>query len=296
VTRYTYGPLQHLKSIIDQNGNTWTFSYDELGEKTSMDDPDLGVWRYTYDADWNLASQQDARLITTTFTYDMVNRLLTKVSGTQSESHTYDLRTPGTLSQVMTPDMTKDLYYDSRLRTTRETITYSGGPAFTTSYIYDALDRVTAMTLPDSTIINYMYNADKLSQIMGILTDITYNAFGEPTQRNYASGLQSTLTYDSLGRISHIGTGSLQNLDYTYDANGNILQIHDIASGETKTYTYDSLDRLTHAQDPGQYDISYTYDAIGNIQSARDTTAGTTQSFIYTGSPVIHSPHQMTQV
>ncbi len=68
----------------------------------------------------------------------------------------------------------------------------------------------------------------------------------------------------------------IQDLNYTYDANGNITKIID--SSETDTYkvtdyTYDTLNRLTNASSSlaatsTNYNYTYVYNAIGNITSS----------------------------
>jgi YD repeat-containing protein len=60
-------------------------------------------------------------------------------------------------------------------------------------------------------------------------------------------------------------TGTLQDLNYTYDAVGNITQIRDDVASETSDYAYDSLDRLT-SWTLNSTPESYTYDAsTGNL-------------------------------
>jgi RHS repeat-associated protein len=86
--------------------------------------------------------------------------------------------------------------------------------------------------------------------------------------------------------VSNLYTGNwvtsvtIQDLNYTYDANNNLTQISDISDSDTaKTtyYTYDSLNRLatassTNAATSTNYYHQYAYDGIGNITSS--TPAG----------------------
>ncbi len=81
------------------------------------------------------------------------------------------------------------------------------------------------------------------------------------------------------GRLANLNTGNsatfLQNLSYTYDRVGNILEIDDNVAGspQQQVFTYDDLDRLTSAQASGGSGgiygpDSYTYDATtGNLAS-----------------------------
>jgi YD repeat-containing protein len=86
------------------------------------------------------------------------------------------------------------------------------------------------------------------------------------------------------GRLKQIMSGimtntdSLQDLRYTYDANGNVLTIKDNKDKtgnylQTQTFTYDSLDRLTSAK--AEYGTNGTYSQ---------------QTYIYNSST--RNPHQ----
>ena len=90
----------------------------------------------------------------------------------------------------------------------------------------------------------------------------------------------------------------LQDLNFTYDSNGNIIKIVDASETETyKTvnYTIDDLNRLINAiasgVAPGQstYNYAYTYNAIGNIITS---PLGT---YTYSGSGY-YNPHAVTSI
>ncbi len=91
-------------------------------------------------------------------------------------------------------------------------------------------------------------------------------------------------TVNGQGRLQQLTSGvvgkltSLQNLNYTYDAVGNVQAIVDSKAGpQTQTFHYDSLDRLTDAAAMGgtygTYGTeTYLYDQIGNLTSKAGAT------------------------
>ena len=80
--------------------------------------------------------------------------------------------------------------------------------------------------------------------------------------------------------------GVIQDLDFAYDANGNITQITEFATTSAKRtviYTYDDLNRLLTASSTGvgsgsDYTHTYVYNAVGNI------TSGNAGSYTYAGT------------
>jgi RHS repeat-associated protein len=97
------------------------------------------------------------------------------------------------------------------------------------------------------------------------------------TSRALGNGLTQTYDYYDWneqvngfgqgGRLQNLTTGSLQNLTYTYDPVGNIMQIVNLDSinPETNAYTYDELDRLESWTLNGGTPETYSYDSAGNL-------------------------------
>jgi YD repeat-containing protein len=92
----------------------------------------------------------------------------------------------------------------------------------------------------------------------------------------------------------------VQDLTYTYDADGNITHLVDgsyTKTAKTVDYTYDALNRLTKASTTpaidsgapnagGNVTEAWTYDALGNILTDATTTGGvtSTSTYIYAGN------------
>ena len=309
-TSYKYNPIDNLISIKDNNGNNITFEYDKLGRKTKLSDPDLGTLNYTYDANGNLIDQRDSKNNYISFTYDNLNRLTAKQGYLGLVTYEYDVDKKGTLSRISTPSSYTQYYYDGRLRKTSEEVDIDSIP-FVTSWTYDPMNRVTSVTLPNGNTTHYYYNDQGELFALGentiiigdefiqdILPTIAYNEKSEISSREYGNNLTTTYNYNNTNfRLLQIKTGNKQDLNYTYDSIGNIIQIKDSIHSRIYSMGYDSLDRLINtvmtATGANGFNYTYTYDPIGNLMNM--TSNGQVKSFVYGTSP-IHAPSNLIDI
>jgi len=259
-TNYEYNSAGNLIKITDDKGNELNYEYDSLGRKTILNDPNMGMWEYEYDENGNLIEQTDNKGNIISMDYDEVNRVTQKTSASGTTSYIYDTNKKGTLYQTQSSYETKTNFYDNRIRLTQEQTTIDGN-TYTTLWNYDAMNRVTSKTYPNSEKVNYNYNkAGELESIPGIINGKSYNAFGLTKTRNYANSLTSEFSYDpNSKRLSRIKTADKQDLEYNYDNVGNVIQINDNPKNKTNTYSYDYLDRLKVAERISDYLVSYNY-------------------------------------
>jgi RHS repeat-associated protein len=145
---------------------------------------------------------------------------------------------------------------------------------FVQTTVYDALNRPKSITMPDSSEILPIYNEAGLLESVtahvrgatGLTTfvdDIDYDAKGQREKIVYGNGVYTEYEYDEFTfRVKRIKTtrtsdsAILQDLRYTYDAVGNIVEMADLAhetfyhgGHEIKAvwkYEYDALYRLTY--------------------------------------------------
>ncbi|SEE14473.1 RHS repeat domain-containing protein [Pseudomonas kilonensis] len=198
------------------------------------------------------------------------------------------------------------------------------GQGFKTSWTYDALGQIIQQT--DATQHEQHYTFDVAGQLKSvnlkikddtapkiIVKDLVYNAFGHVESQTAGNGVTSRAVFDpASGRLTSLSASApgktLQDLHYTYDAVGNVLQITDNVQPErfnsnqrvkpVSTFTYDSLHQLTSATGreaagltappglPGTGTISfdptqlfnfaeqYTYDDGGNLTELRHLRDG----------------------
>ncbi len=313
---YEYDPLNRLTQATYANNNPTLITYDLAGRKLTLDDPDMGDWTYGYDALGNLTSQTDARSCTTTLVYDSLNRVTDKIYGTgcpttSAVSYTYDAGTYGLGQRTGMTDGSGSTSwtYDERGRVILETRSITDSAMdmgdFTTQWTYNSADQIVTIQYPSDNaggqgeIVTYTY----LPQ-MALDTVIGTNTYVSDTQYDYAgrittrilssSSFRQNYTYvgwSSIGsgRLDTLKTGTnsgyynnLQNLDYNYDAVGNITSIKNFRnSNQVQCFGYDSMDRLvsgftassTSCQQyatvgNGAYQESYSYESTtGNLSS-----------------------------
>ena len=194
--------------------------------------------------------------------------------------------------------------YDNRGRMIREQKVITNSETFVTQWGYNSADLVSTMTYPGDAsgntgeVVNYSYlNQMLLDRVYKdtntvYVNNTDYDAAGRVDVRDLglSSGnpvIRMDYTYwgwtdaNGQGRLKQLMSGimtntdSLQDLRYTYDANGNVLTIKDYLAGspQTQTFTYDQLDRLTSGQamggSGGTYSQqTYTYSSsTGNLST-----------------------------
>jgi RHS repeat-associated protein len=199
-----------------------------------------------------------------------------------------------------------------------EPLDWSGSPelegeTFTTTTTYDALNRATSRITPDRSLTRPAYNeAGLLERVdvwlrdawdknlplealqnpsMSPVVDIDYNAKGQREKIVYGNGVITAYTYDPLTfRLLRLtttrdnGTGmQVQDLQYTFDPVGNIVEINDGAQ-ETVYYNNDVIEPVA----------LYEYDATYRLTSARGREHAGQNADIQqdeNGFPLVTAPH-----
>ncbi|WP_292530889.1 SpvB/TcaC N-terminal domain-containing protein [Methylocystis sp.] len=302
-TYYAYDAINNLTKITDALGNIRNFTYDGLSRRlTAQDlhasaDGTFGTYTYAYDDAGNMTQQVDPKSQTVNWTYDALNRPLTEDytgrSGTEI-LYKYDSCTQGKgrLCAATSTDTVVNYSYNplGLVESEKENIS---GTTYVLTHTYDRQGNVTNIMYPDLSEVTYIYNTAGLLEavqqkenggnVVNMVSDFDYGPTRQVTYKAFQNGSASTYTYDpaKLYRLSSIvttkGSANLQNVSYTYDANGNITQLTDYSSnglGKTVAYTYDDLNRLitasTTVASSTPYFRTYAYSSIGNITSSTD--------------------------
>jgi RHS repeat-associated protein len=253
----TTGEGMDLLQVKQKNGG----SYDVL---TS----------YTYNGAHQPLTITDARGAVTTYTYNAAGQVLTATTPpaqghSQGPTTTFTYDTNGYLQGVAgpVPGATTSFTYDGYGR--KRTSTDAAGLVLT--YDYDALDRVTKVTYPDTTYEQTQYkwlDVEARRDRLGRRTQTFYDALRRPLASRDAA-LQTTL-YEYGAAACAACSGGGDRLTKLTDANGH-------ATG----WDYDVQGRVTReTRADGHYE-SYTYDPTSSRLAQKTDRKGVTTSFEY---------------
>lgn len=181
------------------------------------------------------------------------------------------------------------------------------GDGFTSSTVYDALNRPVAMTDPGGNTNEYFYDKGGVLKTVKLngtvyVQDLHYDAKGQRQAIWYGNGTKTGYTYDEqtfrLRRLLTTKSSDIfQDLRYWYDPIGNITRINDEAQqtlyyanaviDPTQLFTYDALYRLIEAE--GREQIANNNPSPGDnwtddsykVALGSDATRRYTQKYTY---------------
>lgn len=261
----------------------------------------LGTVSFTYNGDTHDVKTVTDRLgVVTEYGYDATGKLIgvTRAKGTAVQSVTelvYDSTTRNLTGLKQNGEIVSSFTYGDQSTTPPgrvETATDASG--VTLGYRYDNLDRVTAVTYPD-TVYSGAEPTAKYQRIdySGCCTQMV----GSVTDR---AGRTTAYTHDALKRITQIN-GLEGIFKFSYDGNGNLIKRIDANNNETRfEYNLDNR-RTKKIFADGRYVVtaydkaglpktftnsrnivkSYTFDANHNLSniSYSDSTPGITNTY-----------------
>jgi RHS repeat-associated protein len=307
--RYEYSPLNKPTRVLLPVGGEARLTYDLLGRLLAQDMPDSGRTQFILDAAGNQIQRISASGKVVSNGVDALDRLV-EVRADGVVETTYRYVNSGDPPEMTPPDGVQNrigrLYsltdaigtltssYDARgnLIKTRRSIDALGGREMVTDIEYDALGRQTSLTLPEAVagagrrVVQYTYNARGMAdRSPGFVTGADYDAAGRMRALRFQNGAENRYDFDPGSglptRIQVVGPGGVVYRDqsFTFDPNGNLLQIVSPVPAEAGTFTYDDLDRLLSADYASGETFAYAYSDDGNIThggAAGDLTYGST--------------------
>jgi YD repeat-containing protein len=251
-------------SITDPNGAVTTFTYNDPLNRTTQIVQALGTPAATQ----------------TTFTYDDVNQIVTATSDRDTlgdnilkSQKLYDglgRETQSLLYGDANGTISVQTQYDGIGRVSQVSNPMRpSDPLNWTAMAYDGLSRVQTVTEPGSAATRYQYTGNtttvfdpvnnarasttdglgRLTKVvedpssLGYTTNYVYDPLDNLTTVNQGAQTRS-FAYDMLSRLKTATNPESGAVNYTYDADGNVLSRID-ARPITTTFGYDALNRLT---------------------------------------------------
>ncbi|GAB2574754.1 RHS repeat protein [Dyella jejuensis] len=277
------------EQVFDANGTlhkSLSRTFNTLGQLTGVvDGLNHSVFNASasnsYDANGNLVQSADALGVQRQLGYDALNRLVQTIdnyngsdTATQNTTAHYAYDSLDRLTQVTDPSSLATIYsYDGLSDATGQVspdtgitsrtfdaagnvLTRTDAKGITATYGYDALNRLTSTSYPDSTQ-NITYTYDEANSITGCASSAP------------------------LGRLTRILETAVTTV-YCYDPQGEVIQKQQItaAGTDTTTYSYTAAGRLSSIAYPSGTRVSYTRDGDGRIQAIAVTPPNGTASTV----------------
>ena len=150
----------------------------------------------------------------------------------------------------------------------------------TTTYGYDANDRMISVSGPMGYSMAYTYdargNVTSETDALGRITTFQYDADGRETAELAPLGHDMYYTFDASGNVTAETDGNGHTTHYTYDADNNLLSETD-PLGTTWLYGYDAAGNQTSVTDPNGHTTTYVYDSLNRVVQETDPLGGVTQ-------------------
>ncbi len=329
-----------LPTLITEPGRTTAFTYDANGNmltKTVTDTvtSEARIWTYTYSTIGQVLTVNGPRTDVTdqtTYTYYANNDASVGKRGnvatiTNALSHVTTVNTYDSNGRPLTITDPNGLVTTLTWHARGWLLSRALGSE-TTTYDYDDAGQLTRVTLPDSSYLQYTYDAaHRLTQVadnLGNKVVYTLDNMGNRTQEDVkdpSNTLAQTRTrvFNSLNRLyQDIGgtSPSTQIATYGYDSQGNLTTVTDPLTHLT-TNAYDALnrlisitnpisgvtsfglnskDQLTSVTDPRSNATTYTVNALDDVSQQVSPDTGTTARTFDAAGNVLTSTDAKSQV
>jgi RHS repeat-associated protein len=268
-TSYAYTAGKQLATITDPAGNTWSYTYDLLGDQLTYTSPDAGKSTSTYDAAQHVMTVTGAHGKTTSYAYDADGRKTAEydTTGGAAENSSDELAS-WTYDTVAKGQLSSSTAYENGSAYTEQVTGYAanGQPSGIQTIIpasQGALAGSYAQTFtyaPDGQQTSYTDSA--VGGLPAETVTTGFNNAGEQDSLSGANPYVNSLTYTNLS----------QPLQYTMGTSGEPVYITDSYDPHAGSLTEQNTQTGTTQTQVD--DLSYTYNDIGDVTSEADAPSG----------------------
>ncbi|NJK64939.1 MAG: RHS repeat protein [Synechococcaceae cyanobacterium SM2_3_1] len=291
------------------SGNVTKRDYDAGGRLIAVSDGLDQATTYTYDSKGRVQTITNARNKVTRFSYTNSSVTITDPLGRKTTTVNTEYYLP---ERIQYPDGTEEIsryLFSNNLQEADEYPTKlidRGGRD--RDYGYDALGRLKTATDLGSSLYQYDYGNEGLSQINSPLGETRQYAYEDAlenlTRITYGDGRDQLLAYGADNRIKTVTLPSGDTINYLYNSAGEEISRTATQGGTvTATYTldgnvdtmtdptgvtqyhYDPAGRLSGIDFPSGQRIGYTYDVLGQVKTVstqvRETAPMNTTEYDY---------------
>lgn len=306
-TTFKYNAVNELLQVTDNESFVTNYLYDLAGRIIEMQHPDRGVVTYKYNKKGNIIEQSNSNMLLNggqkiKYFYDfhrlirveypqIAQNQIKYTYGAAGDQFAMDNNAIGRLLTQEDASGVQVFSYGNMGEVTKNlrSVAVAGYQSFwfLTEWKYDSWNRVHEIIYPDFEHVHYHYNKagmvekidseiNGISGLQDIVSNVSYNDYGERSSITYGNGTVTTYDYDVRRRMNSL-SHSFTNFDitkkYEFDALSNILSIKtddpantlpgsaQIGGPVMHNYSYDDYNQLVQASGSytGSNDISTPY-------------------------------------
>ncbi|EHY9845526.1 RHS repeat-associated core domain-containing protein [Vibrio splendidus] len=305
---FGYDANGELKSIINEEGQSFSYQYDQRGLEISRTSSTGDTITTQWHSEFPKPTKITSSYLVQEFAYDDHHRLLTLklIDRTNSDVRQWafeyypdSLGVPGQLKSVDGPRVDVDdvtrFEYDAQANLSRvinslghvvsfdnydahgraQSVTDANGVSY--SLNYNTLGQLISSTGPDGTTL-YSYDESGLLVSITLPTNSTFTYEYDAAQQLMAvidaNGNRQSINRDLLGNIEQVelkdnsGIAHWKQL-HSYTLNGWLSSTTN-GTGNVYTYSYDKTANLTGKVDPSGNAYAYRYDGFSNLLQSID--------------------------